>query len=142
MHKPKRLRGKVNNMHSTVDFLNLPNFEKSNGLISAIVQDNTSKEVLMSAFMNKEAWEKTLESGYAHYYSRSRKAQWKKGESSGHLQKIISIRIDCDNDCVLLLVDQIGPACHTNHISCFYNELTDPSKKSGQLLECSPIFEK
>lgn len=118
-------------------FKNLPDFSKSNGMISAIAQDFHTKEVLMFAFMNEEAWQKTLETGYAHYYSRSRDTLWKKGESSGHLQKIQAIRIDCDNDCVLLLIEQEGAACHTNHISCFYRELN-----SNTLFECSPLIKE
>ncbi len=128
---------------NSIDFSTLPDFAKSNGLICAIVQDNSTKEVLMSAFMNEEAWKLSLETGYAHYYSRSRKSLWKKGESSGHVQKIVAIRIDCDNDCALLLVDQIGPACHTNHTSCFYYELQmlDEGSTLGTLIECSPLQE-
>ncbi len=118
-------------------FKDLPDFSKNNGMISAIAQDYKSKEVLMFAFMNKEAWEKTLETGFAHYYSRSRDTLWKKGESSGHLQKVQSIRIDCDNDCVLLLIEQAGAACHTNHISCFYQELSN-----NKLIECSPLIQE
>ncbi|WP_319477764.1 phosphoribosyl-AMP cyclohydrolase [Marispirochaeta aestuarii] len=95
-------------------------FSKGNGLVSAIAQDADSKEVLMCAFMNREAFEATLATGYAHYYSRSRDSLWKKGESSGHLQKIREIRVDCDQDCVLMLVEQTGAACHTGRRSCFY----------------------
>ncbi|WP_319417018.1 phosphoribosyl-AMP cyclohydrolase [Marispirochaeta aestuarii] len=95
-------------------------FSKGNGLVSAIAQDANSKEVLMCAFMNREAFETTLATGYAHYYSRSRDSLWKKGESSGHLQKIREIRVDCDQDCVLMLVEQTGVACHTGRRSCFY----------------------
>ncbi len=119
------------------EFINLPDFSKNNGLISAIAQDVNTKEVLMFAFMNKEAWECTLSSGYAHYYSRSRDTLWKKGETSGHLQKVKSIRIDCDNDCLILFIEQEGAACHTNHISCFYREL---NLATGQITECSPII--
>ncbi len=119
------------------NFKDLPDFSKNNGLISAIAQDAETKEVLMSAFMNKEAWEKTLETGYVHYYSRSRDCLWKKGGTSGHVQEVVSIRIDCDSDCVLLLIKQIGAACHTNHISCFYQELSN-----NTLIECSPLIEE
>ncbi len=113
---------------------NLPDFTKANGLVGTIAQDYKTKEVLMFAFMNEEAWEKTLATGFAHYFSRSRNKLWKKGESSGHLQKVHSIRIDCDNDCVLLLIEQEGAACHTNHLSCFYREIKD-----AKLVECSPL---
>ncbi len=94
-----------------------------NGLIQAIVQDFTSKEVLMCAYMNREALEKTVETGIAHFWSRSRKSLWKKGETSGHVQKVKEIRIDCDLDSVLLLVEQVGGACHMGYRSCFYRNL-------------------
>lgn len=98
-----------------------PDFEKSGGLIPAVVQDERTREVLMVAFMNRDAWERTLATGYAHYFSRSRNAIWKKGETSGHLQEVREIRIDCDEDTVLLRVNQIeGTACHTGNRSCFY----------------------
>lgn len=93
------------------------------GLICAIAQDVKTGEVLMQAYMNEEALEKTLETGYAHYYSRSRKCLWKKGETSGHLQKVCRMYYDCDADCVLMQVDQTGAACHTGNRSCFYREL-------------------
>ncbi len=96
-------------------------FEKVDGLIPAIAQDNETGEVLMMAFMNKEAWELTLKTGIVHYWSRSRNKLWKKGESSGNIQEIKEIRVDCDNDCVLLKIKQIGDAaCHTGYKSCFY----------------------
>lgn len=97
----------------------------NNGLICAIAQDVYTGEVLMQAYMNKEAIEATLSSGYATYYSRSRQCLWKKGETSGHLQKVIEIRSDCDNDCLLLLVEQIVAACHTGNRSCFYTSVAD-----------------
>lgn len=98
-----------------------PNFDKMGGLIPAVVQEHRSREVLMVAFMNPEAWERTLSTGYAHYFSRTRNAIWKKGETSGHLQEIREVRIDCDDDSVLLLVNQVeGTACHTGNRSCFY----------------------
>ncbi len=94
-----------------------------NGLIQAIAQDSETKEVLMCAFMNKEALDRTIESGIVHYWSRSRQSLWKKGESSGHTQKVVEIRIDCDMDAVLLLVEQKGGACHTGFRSCFYRTI-------------------
>ena len=97
-------------------------------LIPVIVQDEKSKEVLMLAYMNEEALQKSLQTGYAHYYSRSRERLWKKGESSGNVQKIKSIRLDCDSDALLLEVEQTGPACHTGRKSCFYKDLA-----SGQI---------
>lgn len=94
-----------------------------NGLVPAIAQEATTGRVLMMAWMNIEALEQTLATGYAHYYSRSRQKQWKKGESSGHVQKIAGIYLDCDGDTLLLKVNQSGPACHTNRESCFYRQM-------------------
>jgi len=93
------------------------------GLISAIVQDAETGEVLMTAFMNEEAFRKTVETGQAHYYSRSRDALWLKGESSGNIQKVRDILVDCDEDAVLLKVEQKGGACHMGYRSCFYRKL-------------------
>lgn len=103
-----------------------PNFAKGNGLISAIAQDIHSGEVIMLAHMNEEAFQKTLETKEAYYYSRSRKTLWHKGESSGHVQKVHSVRLDCDGDAVLLKVEQLGNiACHEGYHSCFYREWKD-----------------
>ncbi len=90
------------------------------GLVPAIAQDMASREVLMLAWMNRDALERTLAEGYACYWSRSRQTLWRKGETSGHLQRLHELRLDCDGDAVLLLVEQTGPACHTNRPSCFY----------------------
>ena len=95
------------------------------GLVPAIAQDAATGRVLMLAWMNAEAVEQTLTSGFAHYYSRSRNKQWQKGESSGHVQKVIDIYLDCDGDTLLLEVEQTGPACHTNRQSCFYRQKQD-----------------
>ena len=92
------------------------------GLVPAIAQDADSGRVLMMAWMNAEAVEQTLATGFAHYYSRSRQTQWKKGESSGHVQRIVDIYLDCDGDTLLLKIEQTGPACHTNRQSCFYRQ--------------------
>jgi len=89
-------------------------------LIPAIAQDYATGEVLMLAYMNDEALAKTRETGKAHYWSRSRKKLWLKGETSGNFQMVKEIRIDCDHDAILLLVEQIGGACHTGYRSCFY----------------------
>jgi phosphoribosyl-ATP pyrophosphohydrolase/phosphoribosyl-AMP cyclohydrolase len=97
---------------------------EKNELIPAVVQDATSNEVLMLAYMNKEALDLSMQSGYAHYFSRSRQRIWKKGESSGHTQKIVDILLDCDSDTLLLKVEQKGVACHTGRRSCFFNSLT------------------
>ncbi|WP_323006920.1 phosphoribosyl-AMP cyclohydrolase [Pseudorhodobacter sp.] len=90
------------------------------GLIPAIAQDHSTGEVLMMAWMNAESIARTLASGRVTYWSRSRQAFWTKGETSGHVQKLVEFRVDCDRDCLLLKVDQTGPACHTNRRTCFY----------------------
>ena len=95
------------------------------GLIPAIAQDYKTKKVLMQAWMNKESIEKTIASGYATYFSRSRGKLWKKGETSGHLQKVVKMTADCDYDSILIMVDQSGPACHTGAENCFFNEFKD-----------------
>jgi phosphoribosyl-AMP cyclohydrolase len=98
-------------------------FEKGGGLVPVIVQDYQSRDVLMVAYMNEEAWEKTKETGKAHYYSRSRKGPWFKGEESGNFQEVIDAFIDCDNDTILLQVKQIGgAACHEGYRSCFFRK--------------------
>lgn len=101
------------------------NFTKSaDGMIPAVVQDYKTKEILMLAYINELAWEKTLETGKAHYWSRSRQKLWLKGETSGHVQLIHEIRVDCDDDTVIYLVEQLGgAACHTGHRSCFYRRV-------------------
>ncbi len=93
------------------------------GLIAAIAQQHRSGEVLMLAWMNRQALDETLASGRACYWSRSRQRLWRKGESSGHIQQLIEARLDCDGDAVLLIVDQQGPACHTGRPTCFYNAI-------------------
>lgn len=104
--------------------MNTPDFSKTGGLIPAIAQDAVTGEVLMLAYMNAEAWARTLQSGFATYFSRSRNALWLKGETSGHKQRIISIALDCDSDTVLLKVEQIGgSACHTGARSCFFRNV-------------------
>jgi phosphoribosyl-AMP cyclohydrolase len=112
-----------------------------NSLIPVIVQDSKSREVLMMAYADDEAIHLTKETGYAHYYSRSRKKLWKKGEESGHFQKVIKILTDCDEDCLIYLVEQQGAACHTGYVSCFYRTIDgtlvgtkvfDPEKVYGR----------
>lgn len=98
-------------------------WEKMNGLLPVVVQDSDSKDVLMQAYADEEALKLTEETGYAHYYSRSRKKTWKKGESSGNIQLVREIYLDCDGDCLLYMVEQTGPACHTGRRSCFYRKL-------------------
>lgn len=105
------------------------------GLLPAVVQDAESGEVLMLAWMNEEAWERTLASGEAHFWSRSRRELWHKGATSGHVQRVRSARLDCDSDAILLLVEQAGgAACHTGHRSCFFREWRD-----GAAAECAPM---
>ena len=103
--------------------INKVDFDKQDGLIPVITQDNETNEVLMLAYMNKEALELTLKTNFAHYFSRSKQRIWKKGESSNHTQEIQSIKIDCDNDTILLKIIQNGVACHTGRKSCFFTDL-------------------
>ena len=106
----------------------------ANGLIPCIAQDHQTGQVLMLAWMNSAAVEQTLATGSVTYWSRSRQEFWVKGATSGHRQRLVDLRLDCDRDCLLALVDQTGPACHTNRRSCFYTairagaevELTQP----------------
>ncbi len=101
-------------------------FNKTGGLVPAIVQDNETGEILMLAYMNQDAFNATLSTGKATYYSRSRQTLWVKGETSGNVQLVKEIRIDCDDDTVLLKVEQLGgAACHTGHRSCFYKKVED-----------------
>ena len=113
-------------------------FEKCGGLIPAIVQDFETGEVLMMAYVNSEAWQETLRTGCATYFSRSRNRLWRKGEESGNRQLLREIRIDCDGDTILFKVEQIGgAACHTGHRSCFYRKVQD-----GGLVETDrPVFD-
>ncbi len=115
-----------------------PDFAKQGGLIPAIVQDHASGEVLMLAYVNEEAWKKTLETGEAHFWSRSRKRLWHKGGTSGHVQRIKALRLDCDSDTLLYVVEQVGgAACHEGFRSCFYREYDQ-----GQARLCAPkIFD-
>lgn len=97
--------------------------KNSDGLVPAITQDFENNDVLMMAYMNEEAFCLTCETGYMHYYSRSRDTLWKKGETSGHVQKVIEAYIDCDRDTLLYKIDQTGAACHTGNRTCFYTKL-------------------
>lgn len=121
--------------------MNLNNLKFEDGLITAIAQDYRTGEVLMVAFMNKEALKKTIETRRAHYWSRSRRKLWKKGESSGHEQIVYDILMDCDGDAVLLKVEQIGGACHTGYRSCFYRNIE--GKVIGEkLFEPDEVYKK
>ena len=101
-----------------------PKFD-SNGLLSAVAVDSGSRDILMLAFMNREALAKTLETGLAHFHSRSRGRLWMKGETSGNVLKVEEILVDCDQDTLVLMVRPAGPACHTGKASCFYRRLND-----------------
>ena len=103
--------------------VNSVDFNKGKGLVPAIVQDYKTKEVLMLAYMSKESLTKTLEGDTTWFYSRSRDELWNKGATSGHFQYVKEIKIDCDNDTILILVEQKGAACHTGNKSCFYRDL-------------------
>jgi len=105
------------------EILNEVDFEKGNGLVPVVVQDANTKQVLMLAYANREALMKTLETGFAHYYSRSRKKLWKKGETSGNVQRIKGVYLDCDGDALLYVVEQEGVACHTGEYSCFFRKI-------------------
>ncbi len=117
------------NIEDSLEFT--PKFD-SNGLIPAIAQDAKTGQVLMAAYMNREALELTIQSGYAAYFSRSRRKLWKKGEESGHCQKIEQILVDCDQDCLVLKVTVDAGQCHTGYQSCFYRAL---KKGNGKTLE-------
>lgn len=110
-----------------------------NGLIPVVVQDRTTREVLMVAYANREAVELTTTTGLAHYFSRSRKKIWKKGEESGHIQKVVRILVDCDADCLLYEVDQQGAACHTGHYSCFYRTFQG-EEISGKIFNPARVY--
>ncbi|MBU1740611.1 MAG: phosphoribosyl-AMP cyclohydrolase, partial [Proteobacteria bacterium] len=99
-------------------------FAKQGGLVPAIVQDAVDKTVLMMAYLSPESWQKTLATGEAHYWSRTRQEIWHKGGTSGHVQKVKAVYVDCDHDTVLLEVEQVGAAaCHTGHRSCFHHRV-------------------
>jgi phosphoribosyl-AMP cyclohydrolase len=114
------------------------------GLIPAIAQQHDTGEVLMMAWMNREALDETLATGRVCYFSRSRNRLWRKGESSGQVQKLIDLRIDCDGDTVLVLVDQTGPACHTGRRSCFYNAVHGENVEviSEPLIDPETLYKK
>ena len=99
-----------------------PKFD-ANGLVTCVAADAATSEVLMVAHMNEEALRRTIASGEAWYYSRSRGALWRKGETSGHVQRVVEMRVDCDQDAILLRVEQTGAACHTGRRSCFYRKV-------------------
>ena len=106
-------------------------FKKSNGLVPVIAQENGTNEILMLGYMNKEAFDLTIETKIVHYFSRSKNRIWKKGEESGHIQKLVDLRVDCDEDTLLVIVEQIGnTACHTGAKSCFYRSYFEDNKQT------------
>jgi len=111
-----------------------------NPLIPAIAQDASSNEVLMLAYMNKEALELTLSTGYAHYFSRSKQRIWKKGESSGHTQEIVDILLDCDSDTIVLKINQNGVACHTGRRSCFFTSIKEDKEILAQEVDINSVY--
>ena len=111
----------------------VPKFDE-NGLISAIAQDVKTGDVLMTAFMNRQALDLTIQTGYATYFSRSRQKLWKKGEESGHLQKVEQLLVDCDQDCLVLKVSVDAGQCHTGYQSCFYRRLKKGTDKALELI--------
>lgn len=117
-----------------MSWLNTLKYDAS-GLIPAVIQDAHSGQVLMVAYMNREALQRTLETGLCTYWSRSRQQYWVKGETSGHVQRVKEIRVDCDQDCILIRVEQEGVACHTGHYSCFYRAV-----QNSELVEVDPVL--
>lgn len=131
-HESAPVRGAQGRLMDRLDF------DKGGGLLPAVVQDAESGEILMLAYMNEEAFRRTLETGKAWYYSRSRDKYWMKGESSGHVQEIREVRVDCDADAVVLKVRQVGgAACHTGHRSCFYRRV----EGDDWVVEGKPVFD-
>jgi len=113
-------------------------FDKGNGLLPAIVQDHLTNEVLMVAYINEASWQKTLETGKAHYWSRSRNKLWLKGESSNHVQLVKEILVDCDEDTVVFKVEQLGgAACHKGYRSCFFRRV----EGDGLVIKDTPVFD-
>jgi phosphoribosyl-ATP pyrophosphohydrolase/phosphoribosyl-AMP cyclohydrolase len=111
-----------------MNILETIDFDKNDGIVPAIAQDANTNEVLMMAYMNKQSLELTLSTGFAHYFSRSKQKLWKKGETSGHTQEITDIMVDCDNDTILLKINQQGVACHTGRKSCFFKSIKNEEK--------------
>ncbi len=120
-------------------------FGKGNGLVPVIAQDYATGDVLMMAYMNKEAWDKTLETGKVHYWSRSRNTLWLKGESSGHVQLLKEAYVDCDQDTILVKVEQLGgAACHKGYRSCFFRRVVDGGLEviEKQVFDPEEIYKK
>ena len=117
------------------------NLKFAEGLIPVIVQDATTRDVLMMAYANEEAVHLTQDTGFAHYYSRSRKKLWKKGEESGHFQKVLRVLADCDEDCLIYEVEQTGAACHTGYRTCFYRTL-DGEVTGAKIFDPEKVYKK
>ena len=130
-------------MDAPQEFLDSVAFDAS-GLVPAIAQQHDTGEVLMMAWMNRAAVEETLETGRVCYWSRSRAKLWRKGETSGQVQRLVELRVDCDNDCLLLLVDQTGVACHTGRRSCFFTAIRGGARTIIADVEIAPeqLYEK
>jgi phosphoribosyl-AMP cyclohydrolase len=128
----------------TTDAAEGPDFSKNDGLLPAIAQDAATGEVLMVAWMNAEAYEETVRTGKAVYYSRSRRRLWRKGEESGHQQAVRGVFVDCDADTILLKVEQVGAACHEGYRSCFFREVTPAGLKvvAERLVDPAKIYGK
>lgn len=122
----------------------LPDFSAPGGLLPAIAQDAATGDVLMLAWMNREAFEETRRTGQAVYYSRSRGRLWRKGEESGHVQQVVGIYVDCDADTILLKVQQQGPACHEGYRSCFFRELKEGGARviAERLVDPAKVYTK
>lgn len=121
-----------------------PDFTKSGGLLPAIAQDGETGEVLMLAYMNRDAYDETRRTGRACYWSRSRSKFWRKGEESGHVQEVEGIFFDCDADTILLKVRQVGAACHKGYKSCFFREVTDDGSRvvAETLFDPAEVYKK
>ncbi|MDO4587697.1 MAG: phosphoribosyl-AMP cyclohydrolase [Planctomycetia bacterium] len=134
-----------NNTCSCAEADNRPDFNKGDGLLPVIAQDIVNGDVLMLAYMNEDAYEETVKSGQAVYFSRSRNKLWRKGEESGNVQKVHSIYLDCDRDTLLIKVEQIGgAACHDGYKSCFYREMTNDGLKiiADRVFDPSKVYTK
>jgi phosphoribosyl-AMP cyclohydrolase len=144
MGREEKTRGAAQNPHKEENMVSL-RFDKGDGLLPAIAQDYKSGEVLMLAYINNEAWNKTLETGKAHYWSRSRNKIWLKGESSQHYQIIKEILVDCDEDTVIYKIEQLGgAACHNGYRSCFYRRVEDNNLqvKGERIFDPEEVYKK
>ncbi len=123
------------------EFISKVDFEKGNGLVPAIIQDASNDKVLMQAYMNEESLRLTLTTGKTHFWSRTRRRIWKKGEESGHHSIVQSATLDCDNDAILFKIQQIGPICHTGKESCFHNHIVKTEEKATDVRMLEKAFE-